>query len=530
MRPGAAGTKSAVTETAHGRIVIVGAGMAGLSAAISLSAAGGDIVLLDKTDAPGGKMREIKVAGVPIDSGPTVFTMRDVFDALLEPIGVRLDDHVQLSGVNCLARHVWPDGAQLDLFADIEASAEAIAAFSDRENADGYRRFCIDSAAMFETLQSTFIAAERPNPISLARRIGPWRLDRMSQLRPFSTLWAALGDYFSDPRLRQLFGRYATYCGSSPFDAPATLMLVAHVEQAGVWLVDGGMHALACALADIATALGVDVRYGSDVAEVLGDGSGVRGVGLSSGEVIDADSVIHCGDVSALATGQLGELDVGVAEVPPPERSLSAMTWSTVARTSGVELTRHNVFFSDDYPAEFDAIFKDRRVPDRPTVYVCAQDRDDAGQLVRIAENDGRERLLILINAPADGDQKRYSTGETKQWMEKTIAQLKSCGLTLDAETMDAVATTPGDFGQLYPGTGGALYGRASHGWAATFRRPGARTKVPGLYLAGGSVHPGPGVPMAAMSGRLAAAALLADRTSKPRFRPAAIVGGTSTA
>ncbi len=504
--------------------------MAGLSAAIALSAAGGDIVLLDKAEAPGGKVRQISVAGLPIDSGPTVFTMRDVFDALLAPIGARLDDLVQLSRASCLARHLWPDGAALDLFADIEASAEAIESFSDRQNADGYRRFCVDSAAMFETLQSTFIAAERPNPISLARRIGPWRFDRMSQLRPFSTLWAALGDYFSDPRLRQLFGRYATYCGSSPFDAPATLMLVAHVEQAGVWLVEGGMHALACALADLAAARAVEMRYGADVADILGDGSGVRGVTLSSGETIDADAVIYCGDVSALASGGFGSLDVGVSEVPAPERSLSALTWSAVARTSGVALTRHNVFFSDDYPAEFDAIFKDRRAPEKPTVYVCAQDRDDAGRLNHKAASDGRERLLILINAPADGDERRYSTGETKQWMEKTIAQLKSCGLMLDAERMDAVATTPGDFSRLYPGTGGALYGRASHGWAATFRRPGARTKVPGLYLAGGSVHPGPGVPMAAMSGRLAAAALIADRTSKPRFRPAAIVGGMSTA
>jgi 1-hydroxycarotenoid 3,4-desaturase len=135
-----------------------------------------------------------------------------------------------------LARHGWSDGSQLDLFADVEESARAIEAFSDRANAQGYRRFAAQSAAMFATLKPSYIDAQRPGPLSLMARIGPLNLKEQWALKPFSTLWSALGEHFSDPRLKQLFGRYATYCGSSPFQAPATLMLVAHAEQDGVWL------------------------------------------------------------------------------------------------------------------------------------------------------------------------------------------------------------------------------------------------------------------------------------------------------
>ena len=146
-------------------------------------------------------------------------------------------------------------------------------------------------------------------------------------------------------------------------------------------------------------------------------------------------------------------------------------------------------------------------VPRAPTVYVCAQDRDGAG-----GPNTGEaERLYMLINAPANGDTKTLDASETQRCLQDTMQQLRACGLTLESEG-EVNVTTPTQWNRLYPGSGGALYGRASHGWMASFARPGARTAIPGLYLAGGSVHPGAGVPMAALSGRLAAQALLADR------------------
>jgi 1-hydroxycarotenoid 3,4-desaturase len=189
---------------------------------------------------------------------------------------------------------------------------------------------------------------------------------------------------------------------------------------------------------------------------------------------------------------------------------------------------RHNVFFEADYRSEFTDIFRHRRLPRRGTVYVCAQDRTDSG-----APLPGRERLLCLVNAPADGDLKtnhaQNETMEADACEQRTLTLLQRCGLTLDTHPTQVLRTLPQDFHRLFPGSGGALYGTATHGWMALFKRPGASTALPGLYLAGGAVHPGPGVPMAAMSGRLAAATLLAHLDSTSRSRRVHISGGIST-
>ena len=221
-------------------------------------------------------------------------------------------------------------------------------------------------------------------------------------IRPFDTMWAALGRHFRDPRLRQLFGRYATYCGSSPFLAPATLMLVAHVEQEGVWLVEGGMHRLAAALAGLATQHGATIRYGAEVAEIVTGSGRATGVRLASGEFVAAGTVVVNADASALASGLLGAGVRHAVPAPTGVRSLSAVTWAMQAETDGFPLSRHTVFFSRDYPAEFDAIARGG-LPGEPTVYVCAQDRDDSGTV-----QAGPERLLVLVNAPAVGDTRPF--------------------------------------------------------------------------------------------------------------------------
>jgi 1-hydroxycarotenoid 3,4-desaturase len=501
--------------------------MGGLAAACDLARRGAQVTLLERAASPGGKMRRVRVGDAEVEGGPTVFTMRWIFEGLFADAGERMDELLELVPAELLARHAWKGGGRLDLFADIARSADAIGAFAGPDDARGYLAFCERARSIYRTLAPAFIGAERPSPIELVRRVGLSRLDELWRTAPMRTLWSALGEHFEDARLRQLFGRYATYVGSSPFAAPATLMLIAHVEQDGVWLVRGGIHRVAQALATLATRQGATLRYGVHVTEIVTERGRAAGVRLSDGERIAADAVIFNGDASALGMGLLGDgVRAAASPVSPAHRSLSAVTWCLHARSTGFPLAHHNVFFAEDYREEFDAIFRRRGITAAPTVYLCAQDRGEAG-----THHDGEpERMLALINAPADGDTRPHDQAALHELADRATRVMRACGLELALEGDGAVATTPAGFHALFPATGGALYGRVNHGPMAGFARPPSRTTLPGVYLAGGSAHPGAGIPMAAMSGRLAAARLLDDLSEThastrigfaPRPRPA---------
>ena len=507
------------------RVVVVGAGIGGLVSALLLAHRGLDVTLIESAHQPGGKIRQVQVDDVGVDSGPTVFTMRWVLDQMLENIGTSLDEIVQLEPIGVLARHAW-DGSPhtLDLLSDTTRTADAIAQFSSPQEARRFLGFCQQTRALYDTLEKPYIRCERPSLFSMMNDLGPKGLLTLGGLGPFASLWRSLGRHFHDPRLQQLFGRYATYCGSSPWSAPATLMLVAQVELDGVWSVSGGMIQVASALANLGQQHGVRARYGVECSKIVTSQGRVSGVALSSGEMIEADHVIFNGDVAALAGGMLGQtISPRFEIVRPKQRSLSAFTLSMHAKTSGFPLVRHNVFFNQDYRAEFEDIFHKRQLPSQGTVYVCAQDRNDSG----LSQADS-ERILCLVNAPADGDTHSFNSSEIQACESSSMALMRRCGLEIEVSPHQVVRTLPQDFARLFPGSGGALYGQATHGWMSAFRRPSARSRVPGLYQAGGSVHPGPGLPMAAMSGRLAAATLMEDLGLTNKSRRVVISGGMS--
>ena len=507
----------------NSKAIVVGAGIGGLVAALQLTMRGLDVTLIERAMRPGGKMREVSAGKAKIDAGPTVLTMRKVFEEIFASADTQLDDHLTLKQADILARHAWSETERLDLYADIERSVEAISAFSGTAEAQRFRQFCRHSQRVFRTLEDAFIHSVNPSPLSLVRDT---KLLDLMNIKPYGTLWKGLGDYFHDDRLRQLFARYSTYVGSSPFLAPATLMLVAHVELDGVWLVEGGMHRIPEALARLCSQRGVDIRYGTAVTDISVQHGRAAGVRLATGEHLPADYVVANADVAALAAGRFGaDVQRTVKAPKPEERSLSAVTWNLHSPTDGFPLLRHNVFFCRHYAAEFDDIFQQGRLPQEPTVYICAQDRDDRDDTTI----KGPERLLCLVNAPPRGDLQPFSNAEIEQCEERTFALLARCGLQIKRRADTSVITNPTDFDRLFPATGGALYGQASHDWRASFKRQGVRAKLPGLYLAGGSVHPGAGVPMAAISGQMAAKAVLADLNSRRKSRRGGIFGGMLT-
>jgi 1-hydroxycarotenoid 3,4-desaturase len=283
------------------------------------------------------------------------------------------------------------------------------------------------------------------------------------------------------------------------------------------------MVGMAQALERVARRRGAVFRYHSTCQRIEQRQGRICGVQLQSGEFLPADRVIFNGDANALRQGLLGDdLRRAVPQAEPP-RSLSALTWSMHTPAQGVALDRHNVFFQSTYASEFEDIFERRRLPESPTVYVCAQDRPG------LSTPGQAERIFCLVNAPAIGDGNTITEEALEQCQTQTFQHLRRLGLSLTPTPDNSIRTSAQAFHRRFPASGGALYGQATHGWTSIFSRPGSTTALPGLYLAGGSVHPGPGVPMAALSGQRAAEALMASLVSTSRFQMGVTSGGMST-
>ncbi len=457
------------------------------------------------------------VAG-PVDIGPTVLTMRPVFEDLFADLGEQLTDHVTLHRDPILARHRWRDGSSLDLHDDVAASADAIQSFAGSRARRDFLKFSDSAKRLFEAFDKPIMQSEKPELGGLTAHVlsNPGLIPAMA---PGLTLSQNLKLRFKDARLQQLFGRYATYVGGSPYASPAVLGLIWHSEAQGVWSVEGGMHALAAAMHDLAVTKGVAFSCGQRVHRITRQGDRVSGIELADGSQFAADIVVFNGDPKALRTGLLGH-DVA-ASVPASgtePRSLSAFVWGFAAEPSGVDLAHHNVFFCNDPKVEFGDLARGR-MPRDATLYVCAQDRG-------VDRPNGPERFEIIMNGPP-GHQ--TTDEERKTCRTRTFETLQMMGLTFSPTPPISALTTPLDFDRAFPASDGSLYGRSPHGMAATFQRPTARTAIPGLYLAGGGAHPGAGVPMACLSGKHAAAAIMRDLASTSRFRRTVTPGGMST-
>lgn len=497
---------------------MVGAGIGGLAAALPLVHAGADVTVVDRLPAPGGKMRQIN----GVDAGPTVLTLRHVFDQLFDDVNEVLDHHVRLIPQDILARHWWPGSEPLDLYADAGQSEAAIEALCGSKAARQFQAFHRNTANLFTAFRAPMMEAANPRVPDLARVVlsNPGLIPKMA---PLSSLAGLLSRRFDDPRLQQLFGRYATYVGGSPYQSPALLSLIWQAEAGGVWCVDGGMHSLARAIAQLIEAKGGRLRLGEDVARILTDSDGISGVVLKTGEVLPAQSVVFNGDPRALATGLLGhEVDHIAPKTAKAGRSLSATVWSFRAKSQGPDLVHHNVFFCANPRMEFTDIAKGR-LPRDATLYLCAEDRGQ-GRAV-----EGEERFEIIRNAPPLTG--RAATDEDYNTChDLTFPKLRDFGLGFSPTPGPDSLTMPQDFNRLFPGSDGSLYGQTPHGMTAALDRPQATTAVPGLVLCGGGCHPGAGVPMSALSGRHAAAAIMKGRTSTLTSRRTVTPGGTSMA
>ena len=383
---------SPATKGQH-RAVVIGAGMGGLAAAIRLAAGGCRVTVVEAADTPGGKARARATEAGPAAMGPTVLTLKSEVDALFALAQTTTEAEVTVTRLPRLARHWWPDSGSLDLYPDRDANIDAIRAFAGDREAQGFARFDAAARALYQAFEHPVMRAPKPNLPAIARAtLSQPRL--WPALLPGMTLDRWLRQFFHDPRLRQLFGRYATYVGGRPDHTPAVLSLVWQAEAQGVWAVTDGIQALATALAWSAETLGVRFQYATQARRITRQSGRVSLVETDQGHH-PADIVVFNGDPRALTDGLLGEA-AQTALKPPGKPSLSAWVWSFAATPDGpraADLIHHNLFFTADPLAEFGPIGKGR-MPVSPTLYLNAQDRE-------LGPTPPTERFQIILNAPS---------------------------------------------------------------------------------------------------------------------------------
>ncbi len=503
--------------------MVIGAGIGGLCSAARLCASGFSVTVLERQAGPGGKIRTRPSESGPVDAGPTVLTLRHVFDDVFANLGERLSDHLELHKLPIIARHFWPDGTTLDLHDRLDTNRKAIKEFAGPEAEADFMRFNAETKALFVALNPAMMEKPQPSPVELASTLvrHPALLAAMAPMR---TLRGKLTQRFSDPRLAQLFNRYATYVGGLPHQSPALLSLIWQAEAAGVWSIQDGMQALPRALEAFCKRHGARFQYDTTVTSVSCEDDRVKSVEYNGETTIETDLVIFNGDPRALAKGALGPDVTGVAQQTlNTPRSLSAAVWSFDAIPLGPDLSHHNVFFTDPSSPEFEEL-QAGLFPRQQSIYVCAQDRGPGMQ----KSSGVRERFEIILNAPPLGTGPEPEM-EFQICQTRTFEMLRRFGLTFDPLPRQANLTRPADFEALFPESSGSLYGQSPHGLTAALKRPRARTSIKGLYLVGGGTHPGAGLPMAALSARHAVETIMQDQTSPSTSRPTVTPGGMST-
>ena len=480
-------------------ILILGAGIGGLSAAIHLAAKGHKVTVLEQNPAVGGKMAEITAQGFRWDTGPSVITMRGVFEDLFSAAGRHLDDYLTLLPVEPLTRYFWPDGSRLDLSRDLPATAAQIAAFDSRDT-EGYLAFLAEAARLHRITGPVFTYGPPPSLASLKQV----SLTDALSVDPLHTLQWSIERRVRHPHLRQLLGRFATYVGASPYLAPATLGVIAHVELTeGVWYPQGGIYAIARAYERLARELGVEIRLNAKIREITLHGNQVSGVILENGDVIPAQTVISNIDV----TSTYGLIHADRAALKLATLKRRDVSCSGVILLLGVdgthpELAHHNIFFSSDYRREFHQIFSEQRLPDDPTIYLCITSKTDASHAPK-----GCENWFVMVNSPAlppDGGQ-RSADGGLESASEMLLNRLAGLGLDVRNRIRYQRLITPVDIQQNTGAFRGALYGVSFNDRFAPFKRPHNQSEFGGLYFVGGTTHPGGGVPMVTLSGKLVA-------------------------
>lgn len=491
------------------KVVIIGAGFGGLSSAIRLATLGFDVKIIERQQHAGGKLQRIHLGDYHFDRGPSTITMPHVFREVFELAGVQMEDYVKMYDLEPRTRNVFADGTTVDLSSDRTFMKEQIAAYSGKD-AQNYDAFMDESKALYREANQKFLGQLMIRPQD---KYNLSMLKSLLRVRPVTKLNTLLQRYFTHPNTLQMFGRYATYVGSSPYEAPSIFAMLAHVEaELGVYGVEGGTYSLVSGMEKLAREKGVIFRTGEEVKRIRTHRNKVTGVETDKDEYT-ADVVIANGDVLSIHQLLIPESErpsMDNQKIEQYEPSLSGFVTLAGIQKKYDKLLHHTVFFPDNYQAEFTDIFNKKRAPEDPTLYLCYSGFSEQGMAP-----EGGSNLFILANAPYVSKEWDWEL-ELSAYQNKLIRRLAELGVT-DLERADVMSHyTPENIQHDTLAYRGSIYGISSNNPRQTFTRPSNRSKdIEGLWFVGGTTHPGGGTPIVTRSGRLVAEEIARKSISK---------------
>jgi phytoene desaturase len=478
------------------KAIVVGSGIAGIASALRLRSKGYEVTVFEANPYPGGKLSLNQLGNYRFDAGPSLFTMPQYVDELFQLFDKNPGDYFQYVTNDIACHYFFPDGTFIPFFVDCNKTVHTVEKTLSIDGSPLLKQFK-KSEYIYEKTHSIFLESSLHTLKNYTSKNIFSSIRALPFLDIFKTMHQSNVKGLNHPKLVQIFDRYATYNGSNPYQAPGILNIIPHLEHGiGSFFPTKGMHSITTSLVNFAKEMGVNFILNSKVSEILVEGKKVKGVKVND-VIYDADVVFCNSDIKPAYSNLLKNL-------PKPKKTLnqepssSAMIFYWGINKSFTQLDLHNIFFSADYAAEFDAIFKQSTVCDDPTVYIHV-----SSKIVKGDAPEGCENWFVMVNVP-------YNSGQDWERLRSIIRKntLKKLNFLLgeDLEMLieEEDYLDPIRIEQRTSSFGGALYGASSNDRMAAFFRHPNFSKITGLYFVGGSVHPGGGIPLCLLSAKIA--------------------------
>ncbi len=484
--------------TGNRTAVVIGAGIGGLAEAVSLACAGFRVTLFEKNKGPGGKLNQLEKDGFRFDLGPSILTMPGIFRALFARAGKEMKDYAAIEEIRPHWRNFFGGGFTFDFTPDSRLMEAELGKFPD--GGRGFHSFMEYSRRQSLLTEEGYF---RHGYDTLAEmRAGYGNLRALLGFDWMRSMDAGVRSYVKDPRLVDALNYFIKYVGSSPYDAPGTMNLLPHVQFGyGLWYVSGGMYKMALALEKLARDCGVDIKYGHEAASIERSGDRVTAVTAKNGARARADAVVSNMEVIPACRELLGEDEAFMRSLDKFEPACSGLVIDLGIKGSYPALAHHNFFYSASPKEHFDAVFRKKELSSDPTIYLVAPCVTDPS-----AAPAGCSVLKILPHIPHIRDEKPYTRADYMAFRDTVLAKLERMGLEgLRSRIITEDVLTPDDIKAMYYSNKGAIYGVVSdRKLNGAFRAPKRSPKYGNLFFVGGSVNPGAGMPMVALSGMLA--------------------------